>query len=226
VAIALAALSAAACSSAPDGARDAGGEPDAAPDAAGCVPVTLLTGGSDVTGQGWSVVQLPQATLSNGADFVELATARNGSAGSTSGQLLLSYPRAVDPAMPFKLEIVLRVDRVDAHNQFDSAAAIMGSFDPPFGSSTQRAQMVYLDADRIGWADDSQSATISLLDSNYHTFELAVDGNAAARISVDGVAMLSRAGFLSNGAIALGDQTNDLNVDSALRIRSVTRRCP
>lgn len=35
-----------------------------------------------------------------------------------------------------------------------------------------------------------------------------------------------RTGFVSNGAIAIGDQTNDANVDSVLRIRSVTKLCP
>jgi hypothetical protein len=40
---------------------------------------------------------------------------------------------------------------------------------------------------------------------------------------VDGAPDLTRSGFMFDGAIAIGDQTNDVDVDSVLRIRSVTK---
>jgi hypothetical protein len=209
----------------PDAAT-AGDAPDldAATDAAGCQPKPLLLGGSDVGPQGWSIVMQPPATVTNGPDFVRLQTSTSTGA-TTSGQLLLNYPGALETGKPFKLQVVMLVESVNPHNQFDSAAAILGSFTPPFGAGNDRNQMVYLDSGKLGWADDTQSFTTPIVDNAYHTYELAVDAAGAAQLSVDGVAALMRTGFTFNGAIAIGDQTNDVNVDSVLRIRSVTRLC-
>ena len=118
------------------------------------------------------------------------------------------------------------VESVNPHNGLDSAAAIMGSFTPPFGAGNDRNQMIYLDSAKVGWADDTQSFAVSVVDNTYHTYELSVDAANVAQVTVDGVPALTRNGFVWNGAIAIGDQTNDLNVDSALRIRSVTKLCP
>jgi hypothetical protein len=158
--------------------------------------------------------------LSNGPDFVRLQTSTTAGA-TTSGQLLLNYPGALATGKPFKLQDVMLVESVNPHNQFDSAAAIMGSF----GLGKDRDQMVYLDSGKIGWADDTQSFTTSVMDNTYHTYELSVDAGNVAHVTVDGIAALTRNGFVFNGAIAIGDQTNDVNVDSVLRIRSVTKLC-
>jgi hypothetical protein len=196
---------------------------DAAPDAATC-PKALLVGGTMVEPQGWSVVMQPPASLTYGPDYVRLDTSTPAGA-STSGQLLLNYPGAL-PAPPFGLQVVLLVERVNPHNSFDAAAAIMGSYSPPFGAGNDRSQMIYLDGGSIGWADDTQAFTASVANNTYHTVELAVSASTAAQVTIDGVAALTRNGFVSNGAIALGDQTNDAAVDSAIRIRSVTLLCP
>ncbi len=198
---------------------------DAAGDAATCQPRTLLVGGTDVAPQGWSIVMQPPATLAYGPDYARLSTTTNAGA-TTSGQLLLNYPGAVETGKPFKLQVVLLVETVNPHNPFDSAAAILGSFTPPFGAGNDRNQMIYLDAGKIGWADDTQSFAVSVLSNTYHTYELSVDAAGAAHVAVDGIQALSRNGFAFNGAIAVGDQTNDKAVDSTLRIRSVTRLCP
>lgn len=181
----------------------------------------LLVGGTDVGPQGWSIVMQPPATVSYGPDYVHLQTSTNAAA-TTSGELLLNYPGALAPGKPFKLQVVMLVESVNAHNQFDSAAAIMGSF----GLSADRDQMIYLDSGMIGWADDTQSFTTSVVNNAYHTYELSVDAGNVAHITVDGIAALTRNSFVFNGAIAIGDQTNDPNVDSVLRIRSVTKLCP
>jgi hypothetical protein len=212
------------CGSGKQAATDASPASDApAPDAATC-PTRLLTGGTDVAAQGWSVVMQPPAMLSNGIDHVKLQTTTNTNA-TVGGQLLLSYPGAVEIGKPFKIQVVMLVEAVSPHNQFDAAAAILGSFAPPFGAGNDRNQMIYLDSAKIGWADGTQSFTVAVTDSAYHTYELSVDAGGNATVSVDGTRALTRNGFTTNGAIAVGDQTNEANVDSTLRIRSVTRLC-
>jgi hypothetical protein len=218
----LVSVAAAACGSVKQPATDASPAADApAPDAATC-PTRLLTGGTDVAAQGWSLVTQGPAQLTNGPDFVKLLTATSNNVG---GQLLLNYPGAVEAGKPFKIQVVMLVEAVNPHNQFDSAAAILGSLTPPFGAGNDRNQMIYLDSGKIGWADDTQSFTVAVTDSAYHTYELSVDAGGAAAVTVDGTQALTRTGFTTNGAIAVGDQTNDRNVDSTLRIRSVTRLC-
>lgn len=180
-------------------------------------------GGTDVAPQGWSIVIQPPATVSYGPDYVRLQTMQGT---TTSGQLLLNYPGALEIGKPFKLQVVMLVESVNAHNPLDSAAAIMGSYTPPFGAGNDRNQMIYLDSGAIGWADDTQSFPTSVLNNAYHIYELSVDAGSVAHVTVDGIPALTRAGFVWNGAIAVGDQTNDANVDSVLRIRSVTKLCP
>jgi len=221
------ALSVAACGSSKHSAFDAntGGDDDAPPDTASC-PKMLLVGGTDVTTQGWSMVMQGPNTLTYGPDYVQLQTTTTGT--GMGGQLLLSYPGAVETGKPFKLQVVILVESVTSHNALDSAAAILGSFmTPPFGSTTDRSQMIYLDTDKIGWGDDApRPFLVSVTNSAYHTYELSVDAADVASVTVDGTQALTRNGFVSNGAIAIGDQTNDPNVDSVLRIRSVTKLCP
>jgi hypothetical protein len=206
---------------APGGAD--GAAADAPADATAC-PRTLLVGGTQVEPQGWSVVMQPPATLMYGPDYVRLETTTAAGA-TTSGQLMLNYPGALPPP-PFRLQVVLLVERVSTHNSFDAAAAIMASYTPPFGAGNDRSQMIYLDGGSIGWADDTQAFTTTVVNNTYHTLELAVDASTVARVKIDGVSALTRNGFLSNGAIAIGDQTNDASVDGAIRIRSITLLCP
>lgn len=187
--------------------------------------VPLLVGGEDIAAQGWNVVSQTPSTLSYGEDYVRLETSTN-SGGRTSGQLLIAKADAVDPTNPFKLQVTMLVESVNRHNSLDSGAAILGSFTPPAGNSTDRAQMIYLDSAAIGWADDRQSAAFAVTDGAYHVYELAVDAAKVATVSVDGVAMLTRNNFTATGTIAIGDQTNDPNVDGVVRIKSVARLCP
>ena len=197
---------------------------DAAPDAPAC-PKTLLVGGTMVEPQGWSVVMQAPAAVTYGPDYVRLETSTPAGAG-TSGQLLLNFPGALPPP-PFRLQVVLLVERVNPHNTSDAGAALMASFTPPFGAGNDRGQMIYLDGGAIGWAaDDTPAFPATITNNAYHMVELAVDAGGAAQVKLDGAAALSRGGFVTNRAIAIGDQTNDAAVDSAIRIRSVTLLCP
>ena len=187
---------------------------------------------------GFPIVPLPEAakiireagkygfehSVSAFARFMGHSSTNSGA--SSGGQLLLRYPNAVEVGKPFKLQVLMLVESVNAHNTRDSAAAIMGSLTGNFGSSTERGQMIYLDSGKIGWADDSQSFSTSVKDNTYHTYVLSVDASNVARVSVDGNPALMRNNFVTNGTIAIGDQTNDSNVDSALRIKSVSKLCP
>ncbi|RKH55881.1 hypothetical protein [Corallococcus llansteffanensis] len=215
----------------------AAGTPNPANVCEACVPATsttawtarasvpLLVGGTDIAAQGWATVAQAPNTLTYGADHVRLATSTN-SGGRTSGQLLITRANAFDATKPFTLHVTMQVESANTHNSLDSGAAILGSFTSPFGNSTDRSQMIYLDSAAIGWADDTQAAAFSVTDGAYHVYELAVDAAKVATVSIDGVAKLTRNNFTATGTIAIGDQTNDPNVDGAVRIKSVERLCP
>jgi hypothetical protein len=207
--------------------KNPGASADSAVDtgAAGCQPKILLVGGTDIAPQGWSTVMQAPASLTYGPDYVQLTTSTTTSA-KNGGQLLLTHASAVEPGTPFKIQVEMQVESVSPHNPLDSAAAIMGSFTPQFGTTSERGQMIYLDGGAIGWADNAQSFTASVTNSVYHIYELSVGVDSVAHVSMDGVQALTRNGFVWNGVIALGDQTNEPNIDSVLRIRSVTKLCP
>ncbi|RKG66659.1 hypothetical protein D7V80_18950 [Corallococcus sp. CA054B] len=186
--------------------------------------IPLLVGGTDIVAQGWTTLSQAPNTLTYGEDYVRLATSTNSGA-RTSGQLLIAKTNALDPTQPFKLRVTMQVESVNTHNQLDSGAAILGSFTSPSGNTTDRSQMIYLDSGAIGWADDTQASAFPVADGAYHVYELAVDATKVATVSVDGVTKLTRNNFAATGSIAIGDQTNDPNVDGAVRIKSVEKLC-
>jgi len=215
----------------PDAPAIADAASDASADALADGPVdaacerTLLVGGTDLSLQGWSVVAQGPHTLTYAATFTELVTSTDAGA-SRGGQLLLTHTGAVAAGTPFALEIVAQVEEVDAHNQYDAAVAILGSFTGPFGAAVEREQMLYLDSDAIGWADDSQSQAFPVTDAMFHTYVLSVDATGVAQVTIDGTVALTRSGYTTSGTIAIGDQTNEANVDATLRLRSVRLLCP
>jgi len=217
----------AACSSSehPGDLPDAPATPlDAAIDAAEC-PKVLFAGGTAPDQQGWTIVQQQPATLTVGTDDVELKTTTPAQA-TVSGQLLLSRADTIDLAKPSAIEVVMRVDAVNNHNAFDAAAAILASFHPSFGDSTDRAEMLYFDQATTGWADGAKPvSTTSIVDGKFHTIVFAIDAARTATVKIDGAQVLTRAQLTTNGTFAIGDQTNDANVDATMRIRSITKLC-
>jgi hypothetical protein len=210
-----------------DAAVDA--PPDVPPDApvdATC-DETLLTGGAPLATQGWTLTTISPATVTDDptTDYVAIQTS-TPAGGQSGGQALVVRAQALQPGQPFKLQVIMLVQAVNPHNQLDSAAAIMASFTPSVGNPTDRSEMIYLDAAKVGWADDSKPGfAFNVLDGNYHTYVLAVDAAGNAQLTVDGAAAVTRTNFTTNGTIAIGDQTNDPNVDSTLRVRSVIKLC-
>ncbi|MGN6108081.1 MAG: hypothetical protein ACTHU0_23440 [Kofleriaceae bacterium] len=200
-----------------DAAPDA---PDDAPPDAACTAV-LLSGDRDPTEEGWMVTTQGAALLSLVPDGLQIETTTNPGE-STSGMLLLYLPDAVPPP-PFGFEVELAVDRVDMHNQFDAAVAILGAASP-FPAGVLRNQMIYVDRGAVGWADDRESAPAD--SSGFHTYRFVVDAANTATLSIDGAPKLTRANFEANQTIAIGDQTNDPRFDAKMRIRAIRRVCP
>lgn len=209
-------------------------DPDAGPDAAidaapdgppACTPTALLTGGSDVTAQGWTVVQQAPSTLTYVDDYTRLETT-TVSMARTSGQLLLWLPLTVEAGKPLQLQIEMMVESVSLHNPLDAGAAILGSFTPTVGDQTDRSQMIYLDSAAVGWADGTGSFAAAITNGAYHTYLFSVDATNTARLSIDGTAALMRNNFTFDGRIAIGGQTNDPSVDGVMRIRKITKLCP
>jgi hypothetical protein len=218
-------IAAAGCgSSSPPDNVDAG--TDAAPDGPpACTPTVLLTGGADPAAQGWTVVMQPPAAMTYVADYTRIETTTNVNA-RTGGQFLLTYANAAEVGKPFQLQFELMVESVSPRNLLDAGAAILASFTPPFGDSVERAQMIFLDSAAVGWSDNSASFPTAVTNGAYHTYVFSVDAASVARLTIDGTAALMRTNFAFNGRIAVGDQTNDSNVDGAMRIRKITKLCP
>lgn len=205
-----------------DAPADLDASPDAAVDAPACVDRTLLIGGQAVEPQGWAIVQSGAATVTLAGDATELATTTVGGAGA---HLLLTRAGALDPAQPFAISVELQVAAVTAHNPLDAAAAILVGFSPPFGVGAERQQMLYLDAARLGWADDSAQFAAAVTDGAYHTVRLDYDGAGVMQVRFDGALALTRAGFVPGATLAIGDQTNDPGVEATVRVRAVVEHC-
>lgn len=203
----------------PDAPLDA--PPDVPPDA--CISQPLFIGGSDPQTQGWMVAMDGTAFVTtSGPTITQLQTQTTAGAGAI---LLLVRPNVVTPGTPWGIEVVMEVFAANPHNFLDSAAVIMGSYSAPTPDGDQRGEMIYLDGDSIGWADDTQSAAANNFDNRFHTYQLLVDAAGNATVTRDGANLLTRAGFTTTGSIAIGDQTNDPNVESTLLVRSISRLC-
>jgi len=218
--------------SAPDAAVDGSGTIDAPmidaltidapPDA--CVPTPVFLGGMDPVAQGWTVNKSGAATISTaGPSITSLVTTTTGTSGAYQ---LLSKAGLVTPGQPFDIELNMQVNAVNPHNSFDGAAVLMARYSGGFGDGTDRAQMLYVDGDRLGWTDDTASFLSNSLDGAFHTYRLKVDSGGNATVYRDGISVLTRVGYVTNGTLAFGDQTNDANIESSLYIRSLTLRCP
>lgn len=207
-----------------DSGADAAMPDDVGVDAGAC-PRAIFRGDTEASAQGWTMQSMAPFTVTPGADDLELATTTTTGA-HTGGELVLLHPDALVPGEPFHVEVVLEVVATTGHNPLDAAVALLPSFQPPFGTQAERAQMIYLDAARIGWADDTASFATDVVDGAFHTLGLAVDAAGEATVTWDGTLALTRSGVTTNGTLAIGDQTNEPSLDATIRLRSVTLLCP
>lgn len=194
-----------------------------APAVDACVTTPLFIGGMDPAAQGWTVSRSGSATISTaGPSITALQTQTTGSSGAYQ---LLSKADILPPGQPFAIELSMQVNAVNPHNFLDGAAVLMGRYTGGFGDGTDRAQMLYIDGDRVGWTDDTGSFLTNSLDGAFHTYRLVGDGAGNVTVYRDGVSVLTRVGYELNGTIAFGDQSNDANLESNLYVRSLTRLC-
>ena len=176
--------------------------------------VTIFNGNQLPGAQGWVTLTNIVAPLPETTDGVSSFTLDTKAAGliTTDGlgrQMLYTFNPVGSLANGFTLEADLQVVNADPHNPFDAGIALMGSFgSPPFGSGTDRSQMLWFENAAIGWGDDSQSAAVNTT-SGFKTYRLDVDAAGNATVFVNGSPVLSRTGFVTSGLIAFGDQTND-----------------
>lgn len=203
---------------------DGSGRPDGAPgpDAA-CVDTVILAGGQDPGGQGWTIEQSGFAELS----FPDAATTQlhTEPGGVTLGGILVLRKDNVIPAgRPFIVDVVLADVASDDHVSYDAPLALIADYTPYPGTVGERAQLVYIDKGQIGWTDDSESRPSDA--TAFHTYRLAIDSLGGATVSVDGLAVLHRDTFTTNGTFAIGDWTSHGFIEATSQIRSITTICP
>ncbi len=230
------AIAAAACGSVanlPDaGANGDGPGPtvDSPPGSAdACTNRVLFDGAVPYTQQGWVLFSggpsgVYPSPMDPTATQIQTDTDPNGIAGYG----LLSLAGAIPTNAPFRIEWELQVLEVDPHNLFDAGVVLMASYGGGFGQPTDREQMVFLDRDRAGWADESLIVAVNSVDMAFHRYTFTVDAARRATIERDdGAFSLVRDNFTTNGTIAIGDQTNDQGVDGNILVRRITLlNCP
>jgi hypothetical protein len=200
-------------------------------------PQPLLEGSSTPDLQGWSVLQTSDAvgTVSSDQVLIQYNTASMPCpAPCKTGPMVLYYKEiGISDGTAYALEWRLKVVTSDTHNPLDAAVAFMGSFTPSttFGTAPERSQMIYFETGAIGWADDStapQAVSRYLVNTTdvFHVYRLDVDAAGHAEVRVDGNLALTREGFSTNGTIAIGDQTNEANLESQFLVYSIRKLCP
>jgi hypothetical protein len=193
-----------------------------------CANRVLLDGSVPYNQQGWLLTSGGPAFAGQGPDptatQIQTDTGPNGEAGYA----LLSLPGAVPTGAPFRIEWEVLVLEVDPHNLFDAGVVLMASYGGGFGLPEDRAQMVFIDRDRVGWADESQIQPANAVDMAFHRYTFTVDATRRATLERDdGSISLVRQNFTTNGTIAIGDQTNDTGVDGNILVRRITLlNCP
>jgi hypothetical protein len=185
----------------------------------------LLNGASTPAAQGWTAsgTSTPAATVTNNGSFTEISTlGTTGGSGSTSGTLLYSKSFSLSSLPTFQINISLQVVAGSGvHNLLDAPVAFGTSIDNPFGTTTQRKQMLYFDPTGIGWGDQSDAFAMDTTDA-FHSYSLFVNTlTGVASLAVDGVPRLTRTGYVTNDKLTFGDQTNDPDVNGDFRIASI-----
>ena len=189
----------------------------------------VLNGGLLPSVQGWNFgtdFNLPPDVTTDG-DTLTINTIGAAPPGFPSGQFTLFYRDVgIDKTTRYSIdsiEVTLKVLEVtEKHNSYDASVALLPRYDNSAfsGSGLDREQMIYFDEDSIGWGDDTQSFAIDTT-NDFHTYRLTVDNTGLANLFVDNVFALQRSNFKTNGIIAFGDQTNDLNLESRFAVRNI-----
>ncbi|MBX3154793.1 MAG: hypothetical protein KF773_02250 [Deltaproteobacteria bacterium] len=196
-----------------------GAAPPADGPSGACTPKVLLDGTVPPMAQGWELVQAGSLTLTTGSTGTTLTT----TGGTTRALLVLR--NAVPTSAAFTLDFTVQVVASGGHAPGEAAVALMASFHDPTGDSADRARMVYLDKEAVGWGD--AGLTVGLDTTQLRTYRLALQANGALRFSLlDGSLSIGGGAFVTNGTIAIGDQSSAMGLDASIHIVSVVRGCP
>ena len=180
-----------------------------------CTPRRLLMGGGDPAAQGWTVLHTGSYTISGGSSGGQtMLMTRNDST------LLLVYRNAFPPDR-WAIEVTMQVMQSGGHATNEAAIAVMPSFHDPLGSDQDRSRMMFLDMDRIGFGGTSIGAPTTAM-SKYRLEHTAGGG---MKVTAD-FGSLEIGSVISNGTIAIGDQTTSAGLDSTFSIASVDLFCP
>lgn len=191
---------------------------DAAP-ASTCVPRRLLTGGMDVTAQGWTVERVGLGTITYSPATTTLST--------EAGARQLIVLRDAFPPDRWSIQVVGEITRSGGCTQNNAAIALMASFHEPAGDANDRARMLCLSETSAEWGDGSSKIGIAL--NTTGVLELERVPSASIRATVQsgaGQTSMTANGFTSNGTLALGDQSTNLGLDSSIKILTVDLTCP
>lgn len=190
-------------------------------------PGFIYDGNALPSAQGWQRQAQGLATeVVDGNGTAQFATA-TAPAASASGVQLYQYATG---ASNFIASIRLQAQSVNAHNPLDSA--LMFSLSDtnffPFGSNTQRSNMLAIDIDRIQWADDA-GGSVALDATQFHEIALRyrngridvyIDADFADIAAGTAAPVLTRTltPFAGPALVVFGDQTNDPNIDSSYAV--------
>lgn len=183
-----------------------------------CTPKVLLDGTNTPMMQGWELVRSGSLTLSTNGMGTTLATT-----GGTSRALLVLRD-ALPTTGPWILDVTVQVLASGGHDAGDASVALMSSFHDPVGDDADRARMVYLDTDAVGWGDAALSVGFDATAPT--TYRIERSANGSIRFGVEGNISVGGGAFTTNGTIAIGDQTSTMGLDGSVRIVSVARGCP
>lgn len=197
---------------------------------ADAAPELIYDGSSAPMAPAWSNAQQGTPTVVTSSGLTRFTT-KTVIGSNTSDFNLYKYATGTNS---FIASIRLKAYAVNNHNQLDAGLmfAVGDNFDTPFGNTTQRAAMLYIDTDAIGWADDSAPAVANDASQfheyaiRYHNGQLDVfiDTTFDAIMAGTATPQLSRAmppTGDTQGIIVFGDQTNDANVDSDFEVEFV-----
>lgn len=201
----------------PDAPRAGDAGPDAPP-AQACTPRRLLTGGVDVTTQGWTIERVGAGTIMYDQTTTTLAT--------TQGARQLIVLRDAFPPDRWSLQIVGQLVQSGGCTPSNAAATVMASFHAPIGDTADRARMLCFTETTMTWGDGTSSIPIATNTVATVRLERASQGIRAAILMGNGTASMTAGPFTSNGSIAIGDQSTEMGLDSILRITSVDLMCP
>lgn len=189
--------------------------------AAWAAPLALYDGSDVPNEQGWERSNIGGSVIVGGGTTQFVTTTAPG--GRSGEQNLYRY--GVNTSN-FIASIRLNAISVSRHNTLDAGLmfSVSNSFLFPFGNSADRSAMLYIDANAIGWGDDTGSVAFNT--SGFHEYAIRylngqanvyIDASYADIISGAATPVLVR-GIVgasgNNGAIAFGDQSNDSSVDS------------